>query len=182
MGILLFDVAGLYASGPPVATAPRATLRRMRVLGIDYGQRRIGLALSDATGSLARPWKTLARQGSPGRVADALAAEVLRLRAEDDGLDAVVLGLPRRLNGSPTDQTAEVEKLAASLRNRIPLPVILQDERLSSREAESLLARRIKDWRKRKPLLDAASAAVILQDYLDTRAQPQGWAQEDDPA
>ena len=49
------------------------------------------------------------------------------------------------------------------------MPVVLQDERLSSREAESLLARREKDWRKRKPLLDAASAAVILQDYLDER-------------
>jgi putative Holliday junction resolvase len=152
----------------------------MRVLGIDYGQRRIGLALSDATGLLARPWKTLARQGTPARVADSLAAEVLRLQAEDDGLDAVVLGLPRKLNGSPTDQTAAVEKLAASLQSRISLPVVLQDERLSSREAESVLARRIKDWRKRKPLLDAAAAAVILQDYLDARVRPR--AVEDDPA
>lgn len=152
----------------------------MRVLGIDYGQRRIGLALSDATGLLARPWKTITRQSSPARVADVLAGEVLRLQAEDDGLDAVVLGLPRRLNGSPSDQTEDVEKLAASLRTRIPLPVVLQDERLSSREAESLLARRIKDWRKRKPLLDAAAAAVILQDYLDSRGEPRGEAREDD--
>ena len=50
------------------------------------------------------------------------------------------------------------------------MPLVLQDERLSSREAESLLARRLKNWRDRKPLLDAASAAVILQDYLDSRA------------
>lgn len=152
----------------------------MRVLGIDYGQRRIGLALSDATGLLARPWKTIARQGSPARVADAVAGEVARLQAEDDGLDAVVLGLPRRLNGSPTDQTRSVEKLASSLRHRISLPVILQDERLSSREAESLLARRIKDWRKRKALLDAAAAAVVLQDYLDTRSRAVDTALEDD--
>lgn len=141
----------------------------MRVLGIDYGARRIGLALSDATGLLARPWKTIARQGSLARVADTLAGEIARLRAEDDGLGAVVLGFPRRLNGTPTDQTAAVEKLAASLSGRIDVPVFLQDERLSSREAESLLARRLKDWRKRKPLLDAASAAVVLQDYLDAR-------------
>ena len=60
--------------------------------------------------------------------------------------------------------------LAEALRARIVVPVILQDERLSSREAESLLARRLKNWRDRKPLLDAASAAVILQDYLDSRS------------
>jgi putative Holliday junction resolvase len=152
----------------------------MRVLGVDYGQRRIGLALSDATGLLARPWKTIARLGSPARVAGALAAEVMRLQAEDDGLDAVVLGLPRRLNGSATDQTVTVEKLASSLQHRISLPVILQDERLSSREAESLLARRIKDWRIRKTLLDAAAAAVILQDYLDFRSRTVGSPVEDD--
>jgi len=152
----------------------------MRVLGVDYGQRRIGLALSDATGFLARPWKTIARLGSPARVAGALAAEVTRLQAEDDGLDAVVLGLPRRLNGSPTDQTVNVEKLAFSLQHRISLPVILQDERLSSREADSLLARRIKDWRKRKALLDAAAAAVILQDYLDSRSRAVDSPVEDD--
>ena len=141
----------------------------MRVLGIDYGQRRIGLALSDATGLLARPWKTLAVQGSAARAADALAAEVSRLQAEDDGLAAVVLGFPRRLSGEPNEQTANVEKLANSLRGRLTVPIVLQDERLSSYEAEQLLAQRIKDWKKRKALLDAVAAAVILQDYLDSR-------------
>jgi putative Holliday junction resolvase len=152
----------------------------MRVLGVDYGERRMGLALSDATGLLAQPWKTLARHGSLARAADALAAEVSRLRAEDDGLEAVVLGFPRRLNGSPTEQTLAVEKLASSLRGRIGVPVVLQDERLSSREAESLLARRIRDWRKRKTLLDATAAAVILQDYLDSRSRAAGSPVEDD--
>jgi len=142
----------------------------VRFLGIDYGQRRIGLALSDATGMLARPWKTLARRGNRAQVAAALASEVAALLGEDDGLEAIVLGLPRRLTGESTELTAVVEELAAALRSRIDVPVILQDERLSSREAESLLARQIKDWRQRKPLLDAASAAVILQDYLDTRS------------
>ena len=141
----------------------------MRVLGIDYGQRRIGLALSDATGLLARPWKTIALHGGAARAADALAAEVTRLKAEDDGLAAVVLGFPRRLSGEPNEQTAKVEKLANSLRSRLTVPVVLQDERLTSREAEHLLAQRIKDWRKRKALLDAAAAALILQDYLDSR-------------
>ena len=142
----------------------------MRVLGIDYGQRRIGLALSDATGLLARPWKTIALHGGAARAADVLAAEASRLLAEDDGLAAVVLGFPRRLSGEPNEQTAKVEKLANSLRSRLTVPVVLQDERLTSREAEHLLAQRIKDWRKRKALLDAAAAALILQDYLDGRA------------
>jgi putative Holliday junction resolvase len=140
----------------------------MRVLGIDYGRRRIGLALSDASGLLARPWKAIAGHTKLGRVADALAAEIQRLRAEDDGLEAVVLGWPRRLSGENTTDTATVEALAEALRARIAIPVVLQDERLSSHEAEEALARKIKDWRKRKPLLDAASAAVILQDYLDS--------------
>ena len=141
----------------------------MRALGVDYGQRRIGLALSDPTGLLARPWKTLPRVGGAAKTATSLATEIARLHAEDDGLVVVVIGLPRRLNGSDTDLTAEVQKLATSLRHRVSVPVVLQDERLSSREAESILAQRIKDWRKRKALLDAASAAVILQDYLDNR-------------
>lgn len=145
----------------------------MRALGIDYGRRRIGLALSDATGLLARPWKAIPRTGNVRQVAGALADEVAALRQEDDGLAAIVLGYPRRLSGEPNEQTAVVEALAEQLRALIDLPLVLQDERLSSWEAESYLARREKDWRKRKPLLDAASAAVILQDYLDG-ARPGG--------
>jgi putative Holliday junction resolvase len=137
------------------------------VLGVDYGRKRIGLALSDPSGLLARPWKAIAGHTKVGRVADALASEVLRLRAEDDGLEVVVLGWPRRLSGDPTADTATVEALADALRTRVPVHVVLQDERLSSREAEAALARTVRDWRKRKPLLDAAAAAVILQDYLD---------------
>lgn len=148
------------------------TLRNVRALGIDVGRRRIGLALSDATGLLARPWKAMAGSGNPGQVARALAAEISALAAEEDGLAAVALGYPRRLSGEPTDQTRFVEAVAAELRAAVAIPIVLQDERLSSREAESLLARREKDWRKRKPLLDAAAAAVILQDYLDGRPRP----------
>ena len=139
----------------------------MRVLGVDYGQRRIGLALSDATGLLARPWKTMARIGTVEAVARTLAAEVSVLADEADGLAAVVVGWPKRLNGTPHEQTRAVEALAEHLRRHIGLPVVLQDERLSSREAESVLMAREPDWRKRKPLLDAMAAAVILQDYLD---------------
>lgn len=141
----------------------------VRALGIDYGKRRIGLALSDATGLLARPWKTIAAVGDPARIAAALAAEISALMAEEDGLAAIAMGYPRRLNGQPTDATAVVETIAALLQSQVAVPIVFQDERLSSREAESLLARHEKDWRKRKLLVDAAAAAVILQDYLDER-------------
>ena len=142
----------------------------MRVLGIDYGRKRVGLALSDASGMLARPWKTIEASGIE-RQAAALAREIEILAAELDGLDVIVIGLPRRLSGEPNDQTPIVQTLAVQLATMTSIPIALQDERLTSREAESLLSRREKDWRKRKPLLDAASAAVILQDYLD--AQPR---------
>lgn len=138
----------------------------MRVLGVDYGRKRIGLALSDATAMLARPWKTLAVQGADQQASE-LAREIAALRADSDGLSAVVIGLPRRLSGEASEQTDAVHALAARLRRATAVDVVLQDERLSSREAERLLSLREKDWRKRKPLLDAAAAAVILQDYLD---------------
>jgi putative Holliday junction resolvase len=144
----------------------------VRALGIDYGHRRIGLALSDATGLLARPWKTIRREGATLQVATMLAREIAGLASEDDGLSAVVVGWPRRLNGDPTDQTAAVGAIVDRLRSLVSVPVLTQDERLSSREAESRLAQREKDWRRRKAMIDAAAAAVILQDYLDGQPRP----------
>lgn len=146
------------------------------MLGIDYGARRIGLALSDATATLASPWRLLRRPPSEAETLRALIAEITSLAADADGLEAVVIGWPRRLDGSPTDQTTLVEAMARALeqalRETIGVPVVLQDERLSSHEAESRLAARESDWRKRKAKLDAAAAAVILQDYLDSRPHP----------
>jgi putative Holliday junction resolvase len=141
----------------------------MRVLGIDYGARRIGLALSDATATLASPWRMLARPPADVDALALLATEIARLAQDDDGLDAIVVGWPRRLDGRANDQTARVEAFARALERCVSVPVILQDERLSSREAESRLAVRERDWRRRKAKLDAAAAAVILQDYLDSR-------------
>ena len=130
------------------------------------GARRIGVAVSDMTRTLARPLEVL--QVPPGSDGTAAAsAAVTRLSHEDDGVVSVVVGLPRRLDGSATEMTARVTAFAATIGQRTGLPVTLQDERLSSREAESRLAIREKDWRKRKARLDAAAAAVILQDYLD---------------
>lgn len=147
----------------------------MRFLGVDFGQRRIGLALSDDAAVLARPWRTIAAGPTPEASATMLAELIARLRAEDDPEAAevagLVVGLPRRLNGEDTHQTTPARLFAGHVGALTGLPVHLQDERLSSHEAEALLARREPDWRKRKAKLDAASAAVILQDFLDERAR-----------
>jgi putative Holliday junction resolvase len=142
----------------------------MRILGVDFGRRRIGLALSDATGTLARPWRVVAAEATPGASADHLAAIIDEFRSRpDDDIDigAVVVGLPRRLNGDDTDQTQPAREFAQRLAAMTGLAVTLQDERLTSHEAESRLAERERDWRRRKARLDAAAAAIILQDYLD---------------
>ena len=144
----------------------------MRVLGIDYGERRIGLALSDATGLLASPWKKIANDANVGAAARRLAEEVRALEADEGGLGAIVIGLPRRLNGEPTDQTTRVQKLAQLLAADVTVPITLQDERLTSHEADALLAERERDWRRRKDQLDAMAAALILQDFLDNQPRP----------
>jgi putative Holliday junction resolvase len=138
-----------------------------RVAGLDVGKRRIGVAVSDVTGTLARPLGVLQTSGLEGDAVDLAVTELARLAAEEDGLASLVVGLPRRLDGSPNDMTPRVQAFAAALGARIAVPVVLQDERLTSREAESRLALREKDWRARKKQIDAAAAAIILQDYLD---------------
>ena len=140
---------------------------RVRVVAFDYGRARIGVAVSDPTATLARPLTVL----SAGR-ADAVERAVgllAEISGEEAGLDAIVVGLPRRLDGTPHELADEVRAFAASLAARVPVPVMFQDERLSSHEAESRLAATDRSWRRRRAKLDAAAAAVILQDYLDAR-------------
>jgi putative Holliday junction resolvase len=137
-----------------------------RVLGIDVGARRIGVAISDPSGTLARPLTTVFVKGADEAVAR-IAALLEQLASEDGGLSSVVVGLPSRLDGSPTDATPRVLAFIAALRARTGVRIVTEDERLTSREAESRLAVRERDWRRRKQHLDAAAAAVILQDFLD---------------
>src|SRR5262245_44120943 len=132
--------------------------RGVRALGIDVGTRRIGVAISDATGTLARPLTTLviddgddvpaaASAGrkkrtsmAPSRAVDAIVQTIAQCTAEEDGLGIVVVGVPTRLDGSPTDATAVAADVISGLRARVSIPVIAQDERLTSREAEQRLA------------------------------------------
>jgi putative Holliday junction resolvase len=140
----------------------------VRIVGLDVGERRIGVAVSDATCTLARPVGVLKATDLEEEGPRVAAAEVARLAHEEDGVRSIVVGLPSRLDGSASPMTARVRRFADAVGRLTALPVTLQDERLSSREAESRLAEREKDWRARKARLDAAAAAVILQDYLDT--------------
>lgn len=140
-----------------------------RVLAVDVGTRRVGLAISDATATLARPLETIAVRSGTDAI-ERVMRRVTDLAAEDDGVSTIVVGLPVRLDGTPSEQSARVHTFIDALRQQTLIPIVVADERLTSREAESRLAVRERDWRKRKQKLDAAAAAIILQDYLD-RAQ-----------
>jgi putative Holliday junction resolvase len=158
----------------------------VRVLGVDFGLRRIGLALSDPTATLATPWMTLPASATPAASAGAVASAIDRPPGGDGvsigEIDAVVVGLPRRLDGSDTELSLPVRQFAAALADLVGRPVHLQDERLSSREAESRLAVREKDWRRRKKKLDEAAAAIVLQDFLDGRSRDSAEPAADEPA
>jgi putative Holliday junction resolvase len=148
----------------------------MRVLGIDYGERRIGIAVSDPTGTLARPVGTIAGHANQAAAVARVMEQLTSLEQDGEPVLLIVVGLPSRLDGSANEQTLRVNVFAELLRARAGRSVVLQDERLTSHEADGLLAMRERDWRKRKRKLDAAAAAVILQEYLDGHraAAPDG--------
>ena len=137
------------------------------MMGIDYGLRRIGVAVSDPSGTLARPVETIPGSRDPKAAARTIRESIARLERDDDPIGTIVVGLPRRLDGTPNDQTALVEALAAELATPGDRTVVLQDERLTSHEADQFLAMQERDWKVRKRRLDAAAAAIILQEYLD---------------
>ena len=143
----------------------------MRVLAIDVGKRRVGLAISDPTGTLARPLRTLDVQ--PDSAVDQVAHEIAQLASEDDGLMEIVVGVPVHLDGTASEQTQFAWAFVDALKTHTSIPIRVADERLTSREAESRLAVNERDWRKRKQSLDAAAAAIFLQEYLDEKASPR---------
>jgi putative Holliday junction resolvase len=137
-----------------------------RVLAIDVGGRRVGLAISDRSRTLARPLETIVVTSEADAV-DRVARRIEELGAEEDGVTTIVVGLPARLDGSASDSTPVVIKFIDALKRRTHVPIVTEDERLTSREAESRLAANERNWRRRKAKLDAAAAAIFLQDYLD---------------
>ncbi|MDO8836660.1 MAG: Holliday junction resolvase RuvX [Vicinamibacterales bacterium] len=143
----------------------------MRTLAIDFGERRIGIAVSDPSGVLARPLEAVAGSRHLEQAAATVLRAIRAFEAADEPVATVVVGLPKRLDGSPNDQTPRAAAFAAILARQSGKAVVLQDERLTSHEADQLLAVRERDWRVRKRRLDAAAAAVILQEYLDGQRQ-----------
>jgi len=137
-----------------------------RVVAIDVGTRRIGLAISDASCTLARPLETIAVASAADAV-ERVARRLGELADEDGGLGTILVGMPSRLDGTPSPQAAHVSAFIKGLKARTAVAITTEGESLSSREAESRLAVHERDWRKRKKKLDAAAAAIILQDYLD---------------
>ena len=136
----------------------------MRVIGLDIGDRTVGVAVSDEGGIVARGLCVHRRRGDATDVA-AVAALVAR-----EGAGLVVAGLPRTLRGEAGPQAEKVERFVADLRGAMPVPVELWDERLTTRIAErSLLEADVSRGRRRR-LIDQVAAAVILQGYLDARA------------
>jgi putative pre-16S rRNA nuclease len=142
----------------------------VRVLGIDVGERRVGLAISDPSATLARPLDTIAVTSAAAAVNEVVAV-IEQLQREDDGLAGIVVGMPAHLDGTPTAATPRVAAFVTALRARTAIDVTVEDERLTSHEADGRLAATERDWRVRKARLDAAAAAIILQDYLDRRAR-----------
>jgi putative Holliday junction resolvase len=134
----------------------------MRILAIDYGSKRIGLALSDPTGTLARPLPFLPAQGDAK-----LAKEIAALTAKEK-VELILLGLPRHMNGSLGEAADLVKAFARELAQATPVRVKLVDERLSTVQASRQLQEAGKDSRKQRGQIDSAAAAVLLQGHLDS--------------
>lgn len=137
----------------------------MRLLGVDWGRVRVGLAISDEAGFMAHPLEVLPGAG-PEPLANRLAEVAAREKTEK-----IVLGLPKNMDGSEGDSAALVRRLAAALQAK-GLSVEFWDERLTSWEAESRLREAGGKARQRKGKLDAAAAALILQGYMDRQRNP----------
>lgn len=137
----------------------------MRVIGLDVGMSRIGVAASDPLGKTAQPLETISRDGSE-------LARLARL-ARDLEATAIVVGLPLLLDGSEGEQAARVREFAAELGGATGLPVSFVDERLTTKQAEAALAQGAVKRAKRREASDRVAAALILRTYIDSL--PEGW-------
>ncbi|MDD5296243.1 MAG: Holliday junction resolvase RuvX [Rhodocyclaceae bacterium] len=136
------------------------------VLAFDFGLQRIGVAVGERLLGTARALETIAVPDNEHRF-----KAIARL-IEEWRPGTLVVGLPLAPDGGEHEMTARARRFANQLSGRFRLPVVLCDERFSSLEAEDDLRREGLDWKKRKPLLDARAAQVILQSYFDTLEMP----------
>lgn len=138
-----------------------------RILSIDYGLARIGLALSDPNKIIASPLKTLQAEKKLEQRALAVAQEI---KCHD--IETVVVGLPLHMDGSKGSQADEVEEFIRHLETHLSLPIVRWDERLTSVQAERTLRQGEMRRKKRSKVIDQVAAVLILQSYLDSLQAP----------
>ncbi|MBU2055118.1 MAG: Holliday junction resolvase RuvX [Proteobacteria bacterium] len=134
----------------------------MRILGLDYGSRRIGVAICDELGMTAQGLATITRKNREADL-EQIAGFVRRYAVEK-----IVIGYPLRLDGSEGIQCGKINRFVRRLEDRFSLPVIRRDETLSTKEAEEILSQRGVRREKRREVIDRVAAAIVLQGYLDT--------------
>ncbi len=133
-----------------------------RILGVDYGDARTGLALSDPLGFLASSF-TVIHERNPERVADRVVEAALQ-----NGVSQIVLGFPRNMNGTEGPRAEKTMLFKEMLEQRFEGEVILRDERNTTVSATQILNETNVRGKKRKGIIDAVAATIILQDYLDS--------------
>jgi len=135
----------------------------MRILGLDVGDRRIGVALSDSLGLTAQRLTVVDRRGTSGDV------EAVRALVEQHAVDTVVVGLPLTMRGEQGPQAKKVVEFSEALRRRIHVPIELIDERLTTVQGTRALQETGASRRTRKEVIDQVAAQLILQQFLDRR-------------
>ena len=138
----------------------------MRILGVDYGLKRIGLALSDEAGTIAQPLDTM-----DGGQTAIVSRELLRL-CQERKVGKIIVGVPLRLDGTPSDQTRHTLAFIAKLRQATTIPVAQWDERLTSVQAERALLEANVRRNQRRQKIDKLAAQIMLQSYLDATNPP----------
>jgi putative Holliday junction resolvase len=136
-----------------------------RILAIDYGLARIGLAKSDATGILAQTYGVIRRRSDEQAIQD-----IVKI-VQDEEITEIVVGLPKNMNGSIGERALQCEQFADELRAQCQLPVHMYDERLTTVSAERVLIEADMSRKRRRKVIDAVAATVLLQSYLDRSAR-----------
>ena len=139
----------------------------MRLLGLDYGEKYVGVAVSDPSGVLASPLESVYRkEENKFRKTYAHIEEIVR----EYGVEKIIVGLPKNMNNTEGDSAARCREFAANVERRTGLPVVLWDERLSSISANRVLMETGVRRENRKEFIDKIAAGIILQNYLDFEA------------
>lgn len=132
-----------------------------RIMSIDYGTVRIGIALSDPLQIIANPFKVIQNSG------EEVFSEINSI-IKSEKIGKIILGLPVNLEGKDTKKTIEVRDFFEKLKNRISIPIIYWDESYSSVEAEEILKKMGKSIKESRKVVDKFAASIILKSYLDS--------------